>query len=108
MCVCVRLRVCVHVCAQVRLNQLMKQQERLLRESEATVARRETIVLRREAMALSSHKQTSKGELKRATQGLQRNIHDAHKVEDVDFAFLHMCLTHGAQLSRTLYVFSAW
>lgn len=91
---------------QVRLNQLMKQQERLLRESEATVARRETIVLRRETMAHSSHKQTSKGELKRVTQGLQRKIQDTHKVGDVDFAFLHTCLKHAAQLSHVLYVFS--
>lgn len=75
---------------QVRLNLLMKQQERLLRESEATVARRETIILRREAMAHSSHKQTSKGELKRITQGLQRRIQDTNKVGDVHFAFLHI------------------
>lgn len=73
------------VLVQVRLNQLMKQQERLLRESEATVARRETIILRREAMAHSSHKQTSKGELKRLTQGLQRRIQDTNKVGDVHF-----------------------
>ncbi|XP_049428773.1 coiled-coil domain-containing protein 40 [Epinephelus fuscoguttatus] len=64
---------------EVRLNQLMKQQEQLLRESEATVARRETIVLRREAMMHSSHKQTTKGELKRVIQGLQRRIKDTHK-----------------------------
>ncbi|XP_010732432.3 coiled-coil domain-containing protein 40 [Larimichthys crocea] len=64
---------------EVRLNQLMKQQERLLRESEATVARRETIVLRREAMVLSTHKQTTKGELNRITHGLQRKIQDTHK-----------------------------
>ncbi|KAM9363274.1 coiled-coil domain-containing protein 40 [Symphorus nematophorus] len=64
---------------EVRLTQLMKQQEQLLRESEATVARRETIVLRREAMIRSSHKQTTKGELNRAIQGLQRKIHDTHK-----------------------------
>lgn len=70
---------------QVRLNLLMKQQERLLRESEATVARRETIILRREAMAHSSHKQTSKGELKRITQGLQRRIQDTNKVGERAF-----------------------
>ncbi|XP_051240947.1 coiled-coil domain-containing protein 40 [Dicentrarchus labrax] len=67
---------------EVRLNQLMKQQEQLLRESEATVARRETIVLRREAMihsSHSSHKQTTKGELSRIIQGLQRKIQDTHK-----------------------------
>nr|XP_046258864.1 coiled-coil domain-containing protein 40 isoform X2 [Scatophagus argus] len=64
---------------EVRLNQLLKLQEQLLRESEATVARRETIVLRREAMAHSSHKQTTKGELKRIVQGLQRNIQDTRK-----------------------------
>ncbi|KAM7009676.1 coiled-coil domain-containing protein 40 [Tautogolabrus adspersus] len=64
---------------EVRLNQLMKQQERLLRESEATVARRETIVLRREAMVYTSIKQTTKGELDRAIQGLQRKIQDTHK-----------------------------
>ncbi|XP_038570330.1 coiled-coil domain-containing protein 40 isoform X2 [Micropterus salmoides] len=64
---------------EVRLNQLMKQQERLLRESEATVARRETIVLRREAMVHGSHKQATKGELNRITQGLQRKIQDTHK-----------------------------
>uniref|UniRef100_A0A3B4TDT8 Coiled-coil domain 40 molecular ruler complex subunit n=1 Tax=Seriola dumerili TaxID=41447 RepID=A0A3B4TDT8_SERDU len=64
---------------EVRLNQLMKQQELLLRESEATVARRETIVLRREAMVNSSHKQTTKGELSRFIQGLQRKIQDTHK-----------------------------
>ncbi|XP_040892417.1 coiled-coil domain-containing protein 40 [Toxotes jaculatrix] len=64
---------------EVRLSQLMKQQERLLRESEATVARRETIVLRREAMVHSSHKQTTKGELTRFIQGLQRRIQDTHK-----------------------------
>ncbi|XP_044044651.1 coiled-coil domain-containing protein 40 [Siniperca chuatsi] len=64
---------------EVRLNQLMKQQEQLLRESEATVARRETIVLRREAMVHSSHKQATKGELNRVTQGLQRKIQDTHK-----------------------------
>ncbi|XP_018534051.1 coiled-coil domain-containing protein 40 isoform X1 [Lates calcarifer] len=64
---------------EVRLNQQMKQQERLLRESEATVARRETIVLRREAMIHSSQKQTTKGELNRFIQGLQRKIQDTHK-----------------------------
>ncbi|XP_023262649.1 coiled-coil domain-containing protein 40 [Seriola lalandi dorsalis] len=64
---------------EVRLNQLMKQQELLLRESEATVARRETIVLRKEAMVNSSHKQTTKGELSRFIQGLQRKIQDTHK-----------------------------
>ncbi len=68
------------VSEQVRLNQLMKQQERLLRESEATVERRETIVLRREAMIYNSHKQTTKGELNRLMQGLQRKIQDTHKV----------------------------
>ncbi|XP_041790181.1 coiled-coil domain-containing protein 40 [Chelmon rostratus] len=64
---------------EVRLNQLMKQQERLLRESEATVARRETIILRREAMVHFSHRQTTKGELSRVIQGLQRKIQDIHK-----------------------------
>nr|XP_020451651.1 coiled-coil domain-containing protein 40 isoform X1 [Monopterus albus] len=64
---------------EVGFNQLMKQQEQLLRESEATVARRETIVLRREAMVHTSHKQTTKGELSRFIQGLQRKIQDTHK-----------------------------
>ncbi|XP_070832310.1 coiled-coil domain-containing protein 40 isoform X1 [Chaetodon trifascialis] len=64
---------------EVRFNQLMKQQNLLLRESEATVVRRETIVLRREAMVHSSHKQTTKGELNRIIQGLQRKIQDTHK-----------------------------
>ncbi|KAA8594484.1 hypothetical protein FQN60_011619 [Etheostoma spectabile] len=64
---------------EVRLTQLMKQQERLLRESEATVARRETIVLRREAMVHNSHRQTTKGDLSRVTQALQRKIQDTHK-----------------------------
>ncbi|XP_076001592.1 coiled-coil domain-containing protein 40 [Genypterus blacodes] len=64
---------------EVRLNQLMRQQERLQRESEATVARRETILLRREALAHSCHKQTTKGELFRIIQGLQRKIQDTHK-----------------------------
>ncbi|KAM8880531.1 coiled-coil domain-containing protein 40 isoform 2-T3 [Spinachia spinachia] len=64
---------------EVRLNQLMKQQERLLRESEATVERRETIVLRREAIDHSSHRQTTKGELLRIAQGLQRKIQATHK-----------------------------
>ncbi|TDH16399.1 hypothetical protein EPR50_G00020560 [Perca flavescens] len=64
---------------EVRLTQLMKQQERLLRESEATVARRETIVLRREAMVHGSLRQTTKGELSRVTQALQRKIQDTHK-----------------------------
>ncbi|XP_070710661.1 coiled-coil domain-containing protein 40 [Pempheris klunzingeri] len=64
---------------EVRLSQLLKQQERLLRESEATVERRETIVLRREAMIHSSHRQTTKGELNRIAQGLQRKIQDTHK-----------------------------
>lgn len=84
--------MCVSV--QVRLNQLMKQQERLLRESEATVERRETIVLRREAMVHSSHKQTTKGELDRLIQGLQRKIQDTHKVGDMNFLYLHLCLKH--------------
>lgn len=89
----------------------MKQQERLLRESEATVARRETIVLRREAMVLSTHKQTTKGELNRITHGLQRKIQDTHKVRDVDFPYLHMGLEHVAQLSympACMYVISMW
>ncbi|XP_051801088.1 coiled-coil domain-containing protein 40 isoform X2 [Acanthochromis polyacanthus] len=64
---------------EVRLNQLMKQRERLLRESEATVARRETIVLRREAMVHNSHKQTTKGDLSRLIQGLQRKTQETHK-----------------------------
>ncbi|XP_034744686.1 coiled-coil domain-containing protein 40 [Etheostoma cragini] len=64
---------------EVRLTQLMKQQERLLRESEATVARRETIVLRREAMVHDSHRQTTKGDLSRVTQALQRKIQDTRK-----------------------------
>ncbi|XP_068444609.1 coiled-coil domain-containing protein 40 isoform X2 [Clinocottus analis] len=64
---------------EVRLNQLMKQQERLLRESEATVDRRETIVLRRETIVHSSNRRTTKGELHRITQGLQRKIQDTHK-----------------------------
>ncbi|XP_068590798.1 coiled-coil domain-containing protein 40 [Cebidichthys violaceus] len=66
---------------EVRLNQLMKQQERLLRESEATVERRETIVLRSEAIAHHSahRRQTSKGELSRITQRLQRKIRDTQK-----------------------------
>ncbi|XP_053183141.1 coiled-coil domain-containing protein 40 [Scomber japonicus] len=64
---------------EVRVSQLMKQQERLLRESEDTVARRETIVFRKEAMAQSSNKQTTKAELSRITQGLQRKIQETHK-----------------------------
>ncbi|XP_031722936.1 coiled-coil domain-containing protein 40 [Anarrhichthys ocellatus] len=66
---------------EVRLNQLMKQQEQLLRESEATVARRETIVLRSEAIAHHSahRRQTSKGELNRITQRLQRKLRDTQK-----------------------------
>lgn len=75
---------------QVRLNQLMKQQEQLLRESEATVVRRETINLRREAMVHGSHKQTTKGDLNRVIQGLQRKIQDTHKVGEVEFSCLHM------------------
>lgn len=76
--------MCISV--QVRLNQLMKQQERLLRESEETVARRETIVFRREAMVHSSHKQTTKAELSRIIQGLQRKIQETHKVGNVLFS----------------------
>ncbi|KAK1885678.1 Coiled-coil domain containing protein 40 [Dissostichus eleginoides] len=64
---------------EVRLNHLLKQQERLLKESEATVERREVIVLRREAMFHTSKKRTTKGEVNRVTQGLQRKIHDTHK-----------------------------
>lgn len=89
---------------QVRLNQLMKQQERLLRESEATVARRETIILRREAMVHFSHRQTTKGELSRVIQGLQRKIQDIHKVGDMDFPCMHMCLKHVAQSAYVQYV----
>ncbi|XP_047435310.1 coiled-coil domain-containing protein 40 isoform X1 [Mugil cephalus] len=65
--------------AGVRLNQLMKKQERLLRESEATVARRETIVLHREAVVHNSQKQTTKGKLSHFIQGLQRKIQEKHK-----------------------------
>lgn len=78
------------VSLQVRLNQLMKQQEQLLRESEATVARRETLVLRREAMVHSSHKQTTQGDVKHAIQGLQRKIQDTHKVGEVEFSCLQI------------------
>lgn len=64
---------------EVRLTQLMKDRERLLRESEATVARRDTIVLRRESMLHNSPKQTTKGELQRIIQSLQRKITVTHK-----------------------------
>ncbi|KAK7929672.1 hypothetical protein WMY93_006067 [Mugilogobius chulae] len=65
---------------EVRLTQLMKERERLLRESEATVARRETIVLRREFLLHGSpNKQTTKGDLQRLIQGLQRKITTTHK-----------------------------
>ncbi|KAL3067510.1 hypothetical protein OYC64_017271 [Pagothenia borchgrevinki] len=64
---------------EVRLNHQLKQQERLLKESEATVERREVIVLRREAMFHTSKKMTTKGEVNRVTQGLQRKTHDTHK-----------------------------
>lgn len=82
------LSICVCRSVQVRLNQLMKQQEKLLRESEATVARRETIVLRREAMVHGSHKQSTKGDLNSIIQGLQRKIQDTHKVGEVKFSCL--------------------
>ncbi|KAJ4944290.1 hypothetical protein JOQ06_012834 [Pogonophryne albipinna] len=64
---------------EVRLNHLLKQQERLLKESEATVERRGVIILRREAMFHTSKKMTTKGEVNRVTQGLQRKTHDTHK-----------------------------
>lgn len=73
---------------QVRLNQLMKQQEQWQRESEATVARRETIVLRREAMVQSSHKQTTKAQLNLIIQGMQRKIQETHKVEECLSAYV--------------------
>ncbi|KAJ0033401.1 hypothetical protein NQD34_000508 [Periophthalmus magnuspinnatus] len=67
-----RLKAEIHR-MEVRLTQLMKERERLLRESEATVARRETIVLRRESILHSSpNKQSTKGELQRLIQSLQR------------------------------------
>uniref|UniRef100_A0A3B4A5Z1 Coiled-coil domain containing 40 n=1 Tax=Periophthalmus magnuspinnatus TaxID=409849 RepID=A0A3B4A5Z1_9GOBI len=75
-----RLKAEIHR-MEVRLTQLMKERERLLRESEATVARRETIVLRRESILHSSpNKQSTKGELQRLIQSLQRKINNTHKV----------------------------
>jgi len=75
------------MCEQVRLNQLMRHQERLLRESEATVERRETIVLRREAIVYGSTRGATRGatrgELSHVNKGLQSKIHDTHKVERV-------------------------
>lgn len=99
------LNVCLSV--QVRLNQVMKQQERLLRESEATVARRENVALRMEAMVHSSHKQTTKGELNRFIQGLQRKIPDTHKVADMDFPLLCIYLKHS-YLICSMHVISIW
>ncbi|XP_072318894.1 coiled-coil domain-containing protein 40 [Eucyclogobius newberryi] len=65
---------------EVRLTQLMKERERLLSESEATVARRETIVLRRESLLhRSPNRESTRGELQRLTQSLQRKISTTHK-----------------------------
>ncbi|XP_035993020.1 coiled-coil domain-containing protein 40 isoform X2 [Fundulus heteroclitus] len=59
---------------ELRVNQLTKEQERLMRESEAAVARRENLVLRKEAMVRGSHKEITKDELRRSSEGLQSKI----------------------------------
>ncbi|KAM9857686.1 coiled-coil domain-containing protein 40 [Aulostomus maculatus] len=64
---------------EVRFSQLMKEQEWLLRKSEAAVERREHIAQRWEATVHNSHRHTTKGELNRIIQGVQRKIQQTHK-----------------------------
>ncbi|XP_020795511.2 LOW QUALITY PROTEIN: coiled-coil domain-containing protein 40 [Boleophthalmus pectinirostris] len=90
---------------EVRLTQLMRDRERLLRESEAVVARRETIVLRRESLLRSSpYKQSTKGQLQRLNQSLQRKINTTHKqmteCEQVIGELQESQLSVGSRLSQ--------
>lgn len=68
---------------QMRIEQLKKQQESLKRESGAAVETWDNIMLRKQTMARTAHRKDIKAELKRCSQGLQRNIWETCKVGEV-------------------------
>lgn len=74
--------------AQLRVNQLTKQQNQLMRESEAAVAKRESLLLRNEAAARSSQREKAVAELKRSSETLIRRIKRSKLVGEEDFYYL--------------------
>lgn len=67
-------------CPQVRLGQLLKQQEKMVRDMELAIARRETISTRAEGQSKTGRKPLTRTDFYHRQAELRRKIRDLHQV----------------------------